>query len=68
MEEGMTVDEAIPALTQARERLGGNAPLVMADGLGVRLKACVTDCCVYATDQGEGLFDDLRPAGSGMAG
>jgi hypothetical protein len=31
----MTIDEAIRALTEARERMGGDAPLLMADELHV---------------------------------
>jgi hypothetical protein len=63
----MTVDEAIRALTLAREQLGGDAPLVMADGLGVRLVADTRQRCVYATDVAEDS-QELEPAGLVRAG
>jgi hypothetical protein len=47
---GMTVDEAIRALTLAREQLGGDAPLMMVDENGVRLFADAEHGCVFATD------------------
>jgi hypothetical protein len=41
---GLTIDGAIRALRQAREQVGGDAPLLMADGLPVyRLEAWALD-------------------------
>jgi hypothetical protein len=63
-EYGMTVDEAIRFLQQAREQLGGDAPLVMPDDLGVRLEIRdgLGGGCVCATDQAKDSLDDLKPA------
>jgi len=53
----MTIDEAIEALAEARDWVGGDAPLLMADGTPV-VKFDVTDDnslthgpCVYVCDQ-----------------
>jgi hypothetical protein len=64
---GMTVDEAIQVLTSSRELLGGDAPLVMADGLGARLEVSQSDGAIYVCD----LDDDggeLEPACAKPAG
>jgi hypothetical protein len=46
----MTVNEAIEALTRARDEVGGDAPLLMADGLHVVDFPLVGDGCVYVCD------------------
>jgi hypothetical protein len=58
----MTVDEAIQALIAARKQVGGNAPLVMADWLGVRIRVSQEGACVYATDVDD-AGDELGAAG-----
>jgi hypothetical protein len=58
---GLTIDEAIRALTLVREQVGGDAPLVWCNGQGVRLVADAKRRCVVASDAGPGL-DDLEPA------
>jgi hypothetical protein len=45
----MTIDQAIRALTEARDKVGGDAPLLMADGLHV-VKFPVGDACAYVCD------------------
>jgi hypothetical protein len=64
---GMTVDEAIRALTEMRRRVGGDAPLVTPDWNGLRLKEPMDgEHCVYATDVGTG-GEELEPAISAEA-
>jgi hypothetical protein len=64
----MTIDEAIEALTEARDRVGGDAPLLMADGLHVvRLDVAddstlVYGPCVYVCDLPQPGDDDEDPA------
>jgi hypothetical protein len=45
----MTLDEAILALTNARAEVGGEALLLMVDGLHV-MKFPIGDGCVYVSD------------------
>ena len=45
----MTLDEAIAALTDARAEVGGDAPLLMVDGLHV-VRFPVDDGVVYVCD------------------
>ena len=45
----MTLDEAIAALEKAKAEVGGDAPLLMADGLHV-VKLPIGDGCVYVSD------------------
>jgi hypothetical protein len=45
----MTIHEAIVALTKARKELGGDALLLMADGLQV-VDFPLGDDCVYVSD------------------
>jgi hypothetical protein len=53
---GLTIDGAIRALQRAREQVGGDAPLLMVDGLPVhRLEAWAQNWhragpCVYVSD------------------
>jgi hypothetical protein len=46
----LTVDQAIAALQRAREEVGGEAPLLMADGLHVVKLPVGDDGCVYVCD------------------
>jgi hypothetical protein len=48
-EWSMNLNEAIAALERARDELGGEAPLLMADGLHV-VKLPVGDGAVYVSD------------------
>jgi hypothetical protein len=50
--EGMTVEEAIRVLAEARGRLGPDAPLVTTGGAAVRLEVSLRDGCVYAAATG----------------
>jgi hypothetical protein len=50
--ESMTVEEAIRVLTEARRRLGPDAPLLTPGGAGVRLEVSLKDGCVYAVATG----------------
>jgi hypothetical protein len=45
----MTIDEAIVALTEAREKVGSDAPLLMADGLDV-VSLPIGEGAVYVCD------------------
>jgi hypothetical protein len=45
----MTVNDAIEALERARLEVGGEAPLLMVDGLQV-VEFPLGDCCVYVSD------------------
>jgi hypothetical protein len=50
----MTIDRAIRALQQAREWVGGDAPLLMVDQELVLSFPIGDDCdCVYVTDREE---------------
>jgi hypothetical protein len=60
----MTINEAIRALDEAREELGGDAPLLMADGLPVRRLPFDRDCvngAVYVSDLPPEPEDDEDP-------
>jgi hypothetical protein len=50
--EGMTVEEAVRVLAEARRRLGPGAPLLTPGGAGVRLEVSQKDGCVYAAATG----------------
>jgi hypothetical protein len=46
---GLTIDEATRALLQAREQLGGDAPLLMADCLPVHFIVSHKEGCVFVS-------------------
>ena len=48
--KGLTIDEASRALAQAREQLGGDAPLVMADEMPVHFIVSRKDGCLFVSD------------------
>ncbi len=49
----MNLNEAIQALTEARDQLGGDAPLLMADGRDVvEFQMFEDDHCIYVSDVG----------------
>jgi hypothetical protein len=65
----MTLDEAIAELNRAKAELGGNAPLLMADGLNVVSFNRGDDGCLYVCDvpqleedeeeDGQSTFDEI---------
>jgi hypothetical protein len=54
----MNIDEAIAALTKARAKVGGDAPLLMVDGLHVE-QFPIGDGCVYVSDPLEPKVDPV---------
>jgi hypothetical protein len=63
----MNLDEAIAVLTKARTKVGGDAPLLMADGLHVVSFPTGDDGAVYVCDLPQPGDDDETICPSLMA-